>query len=58
MEGNDQKLILPNGGYKMHTFEEVEASFFTYIHDANSIKYCIPSNNSNNSHCNKNFTQF
>ena len=38
MEGNDQKLILPNGGYKMHTFEEVEASFFTYIHDANSIK--------------------
>lgn len=38
MEGNEQKLILPNGGYKMHTFEEVEASFFTYIHDANSIK--------------------
>lgn len=38
MEENKLTEIKPNGGYKMHTFEEVKASFLTYIHDKNSIK--------------------
>ncbi len=29
----EKKVIKPNGGYKMHTFEEVQEQYFTYIRD-------------------------
>ena len=35
-EGNE--VILQNGGYKMHTFEEVKEVYLSYISDEKSKK--------------------
>ena len=32
---NNASGILPNGGYTMHTFEDVKEIYFAYIHDEN-----------------------
>lgn len=33
----NEKALKPNGGYKMHTYQEVKANFLTYIHNDSSI---------------------
>ena len=35
---NENPDILPNGGYPMHTFEDVKVLFSTYIHDEKDAK--------------------
>ena len=32
------KEIKPNGGYKMHSYQDVKANYLTYIHNEDSIK--------------------
>ena len=34
----EEKKLLPNGGYPMHSFDDLRALFATYIRDANSVE--------------------
>ncbi len=36
--GKKEKVLLPNGGYPMHTFEDLKSLYFPYIHDENGRK--------------------
>lgn len=35
---NDKKVLVPNGGYPMHTYEDLKEIFFVYITDPNDRK--------------------
>ncbi len=38
MEETEKKVLVPNGGYPMHSFQDVKDLFYTYIHNENDRK--------------------